>query len=164
MYVYGIEEHLAKTWLMLVGEQLSFVAQTITPAELQAQHYFVVTLHPTPKGSLAGVGLAIAEDDARSLASHMFDLAITELGAADVADACGELSNMFAGGVPGHVDSDLVLDLGLPARLTAEQFLSVLAASKVSGSYITQQREHHIQVIIFESLQLPPATGWSAAP
>ncbi|PTS86398.1 hypothetical protein DBR00_02255 [Pseudomonas sp. HMWF032] len=149
---------------MLVGEQLSFVAQAITPAELQAQHYFVVALHPTPKGHLAGVGLAIAEDDARNLASHMFDLAIAELGAGEVADACGELSNIFASGVPGHVDSDLVLDLGLPARLTAEQFLSVLAASTISGSYITQQREHHIQVIIFESLNLPPANGWSPAP
>jgi CheY-specific phosphatase CheX len=164
MHVYGIEEHLAKTWLMLVGEQLSFVAQTITAEELHAQHYFVVTLHPTPKGHLAGVGLAIAEDDARNLASHMFELAIAELNAADVADACGELSNIFAGGVPGHVDSDLVLDLGLPARLTAEQFLSVLASSTISGSYITQQREHHIQVIIFETLQLPPAIGWSPVP
>lgn len=164
MHVYGIEEHLAKTWLMLVGEQLSFVAQTITPAELHAQHYLVVTLHPTPKGHLAGVGLAIAEGDARNLASHMFDVASAELGAADVEDACGELSNIFASGVPGHVDSDLVLDLGLPARLTAEQFLSVLAASTISGSYITQQREHHIQVIIFETLQLPPAIGRSPAP
>lgn len=164
MHVYGIEEHLAKTWLMLVGEPLSFVAHAITPAELQAQHYFVVSLHPTPKGYLAGVGLAIAEDDARSLASRMFDMPLDELSAADVADACGELSNIFASGVPGHVDSDLVLDLGLPARLTAEQFLSVLASSTISDSYITQQREHHIQVIIFESMQLPPTTGWSLAP
>lgn len=164
MHVHGIEEHLANTWLMLVGEQLNFVAQTITPAELQAQHYFVVTLHPTPRGHLAGVGLAISEQDARHLASRMFDVAITELNAADVADACGELSNIFASGVPGHVDSGLVLDLGLPARLTAEQFLGVMGASTISGSYIARQGEHHIQVIIFESLELPTVTGRSPAP
>ncbi|OEC32787.1 hypothetical protein A7D25_22210 [Pseudomonas sp. 21C1] len=146
---------------MLVGESLCFSAQAIDHSALEAQHYFVVTLHPTPKGHLAGVGLAIAEDDARMLASRMFEVPLQALSAADVADACAELSNIFASGVPSHLSGDVVLDLGLPAPLSAQQFLSVLAASTISGSYITQQRNHCIQVIIFESLEIPPAIGWS---
>ncbi|MFZ3185974.1 MAG: hypothetical protein WA173_17745 [Pseudomonas sp.] len=163
MHLYAMEEHLTKTWQMLVGEDLSFSAQAICSQALLAQHYFVVTLHPTPSGHLAGVGLAIAEQDARKLTSQMFDLPESELSADDIADACGELCNVFASGVPTHITDQLTLDLGLPSRLSHAQFLLILAASTVSGSYIAHQQDRHIQVIIFETLEVPAAAGWSPA-
>lgn len=163
MHLHAMEEHLSKAWQMLVGEELSFCAQAICSQALLAQHYFVVTLHPHPAGHLAGVGLAIAEQDARKLASQMFDLPSNELSAADIADACGELCNVFASGVPTHITDKLTLDLGLPSPLSHEQFLIILAASTVSDSYIAKQQDRHIQVIIFEMLKVPADAGWSPA-
>jgi hypothetical protein len=163
MHLKAMEEHLSNTWQMLVGESLIFSAQNVCSQELLAQHYFVVTLHPLPTGHLAGVGLAIAEQDARKVSSQMFDMPSDELSAADITDACGELCNVFASGVPSHISEHLSLDLGLPSPLSHEQFLIVLAASTVSGSYIAHQHDRCIQVIIFESLEVPAAAGWSPA-
>lgn len=163
MHLNAIEEHLSNTWQMLVGESLAFSAQAVCTQELLAQHYFVVTLHPLPSGHLAGVGLAIAEQDARKVTSQMFDLPSDELSPADITDACSELCNVFASGVPSHISDNLTLDLGLPSPLSHEQFLIILAASTVCGSYIARQHDRHIQVIIFESLEVPAAAGWSPA-
>lgn len=163
MHLTEMEDHLSNTWQMLVGESLIFSAQNICTPELLTQHYFVVTLHPLPTGHLAGVGLAIAEQDARKVTSQMFDLPSEQLTAADITDACGELCNVFASGVPSHISEHLTLDLGLPSPLTHEQFLIILAASTVCGSYIARQHDRHIQVIIFESLEVPVAAGWSPA-
>jgi hypothetical protein len=163
MHLKAMEEHLSNTWQMLVGEPLSFSAQAVCTQDLQAQHYFVVTLHPLPSGHLAGVSLAITEQDARKVTSQMFDLPPDELSAADIIDACGELCNVFASGVPTQISEHLTLDLGLPSPLNHEQFLLILAASTVSDSYIARQQDRHIQVIIFESLEVPAAAGWSPA-
>jgi hypothetical protein len=163
MHLKAMEEHLNNTWQMLVGEQLSFSAQAVCTQDLQAQHYFVVTLHPLPSGYLAGVGLAITEQDARKITSQMFDLPTDQVSAADITDACGELCNVFASGVPTHISEHLALDLGLPSPLSHEQFLIILAASKVNCSYIARQQDRYIQVIIFESLEVPAAAGWSPA-
>jgi hypothetical protein len=163
MHLKAMEEHLSNTWQMLVGEPLNFCAQAVCTQELLAQHYFVVTLHPLPSGHLAGVGLAITEQDARKVTSQMFDLPTEALSPADITDACGELCNVFASGVPTHIGEHLTLDLGLPSPLSHEQFVIILAASTVSASYTARQQDRHIQVIIFESLEVPAAAGWSPA-
>ena len=155
MHLFGMEEHLSTTWRKLMGEELLFVAQSGLPVDVAAQHFFVVTLHPTPHGSLAGVGLAIAELDARRLAGRMFDEPEEVISDADITDACSELSNVFASGVPSHITDHPELDLGLPSALSAAQFLDILHTSSIKQSYLAAEGSHRIQVIVFESLALP---------
>jgi hypothetical protein len=161
MQLQAMEAHLAKTWKVLVGEDLNFCAQSICSQDLLTQHYFVVTLHPHPSGHLAGVGLAIGEQDARQLASQMFAQAANKLSSADIADACRELCNVFASGVPTHINKNLMLDLGLPSPIRHEQFRIILAASSVSSSFIARLPDRHIQVIVFDHLEIPEDAGWS---
>ena len=155
MHLFGMEEHLSTTWRKLMGEELLFVAQCGLPVDVAAQHFFVVTLHPTPHGSLAGVGLAIAELDARRLAGRMFEEPEETISEADITDACSELSNVFASGVPSHITDHPELDLGLPHALSATQFLDILRTSCIKQSYLAAEGSHRIQVIVFESLALP---------
>ncbi|TXG94422.1 MAG: hypothetical protein E6R09_17440 [Rhodocyclaceae bacterium] len=160
MHIQGMEDHLTQTWEMLVGEHLEFSCEKLQPAELMGQHYFVVTLHPTPSGYLAGVGLAISETDARKATSKMFDLPEAELTSDDIADACAELCNIFAGGVPNHVIEEITLDMGLPSRLEPEQFMLILQASQVTSIYLARIDERKMQVIVFDCLEAPAESGW----
>ena len=157
----GMEEHLAKTWRILAGEELCFSQQTLSDAELLAQHYFMVTLTPTPAGHLAAVGLVLDESDANWLTSHMFEMPEDQLSPADVVDACTELCNVFAGGVPSHISDNVTLDLGIPSRLSATQFSSILHASTLNGCYLAQNNNRHIQVMIFENLEIPADSQWN---
>lgn len=160
MHILGMEEHLTRTWEMLVGEHLNFSCENPQSADLIGQHYFVVTLHPTPSGYLAGVGLAISEPDARKATSKMFGLPESELTSDDIADACAELCNIFAGGVPNHVIEEITLDMGIPHRLESEQFMLILQASQVTSIYLAQIGERKMQVIVFDCLVAPAESGW----
>ncbi len=162
MQISGMEEHLATTWRKLMGEDLQFMVQPNAQADFATQHYFVVTLHPTSHGNLAGVGLAIAEHDARRLAARMFGESEDALSDADITDACSELSNVFASGVPRHITDQTQLNMGLPSAMGAAQFLDILASSCIKQSYLAGEGRSRIQVIVFESLATS-ATNYSAA-
>ncbi len=159
MQPQDMPHHLTTTWRTFMGEERVFTVQQSAVMEVsEGQRFFLITLHHASGVIPAGVGLSIAEQDACRLAARLFGEAQENLAEADITDACGELSNVFASGVTSHVGAYADLELGLPVSLSAEQFHQTLLGSAIRQCYLAS----HMQVIVFDPLVQPQA-AWPAA-
>lgn len=156
----GLEEHLSRTWQLLAGVPVRFVPTTVTAAALTAQRYTLVALRPCDSEQRGGVGLLLSEADARELSAAMFAKPETELSEEDIADACGELCNVVAGGVGPYLSQHETVDLGLPSSLRSDQFQRIYGASVIEGAFEAVHEGRRILVVIFEPMEIPPDTGW----
>lgn len=156
----GLEEHLSRTWQLLAGVPVRFVRTTVTAADMTAQRYYLVSLRPCESDQRGGVGLVLSEADARELTVAMFAKAEPELTEEDIADACGELCNVVAGGVGPYLSHHETVDLGLPASLRSDQFQRIFGASAIEGAFEAVHEGRRILVVIFEPMEIPPETGW----
>ena len=151
-----IEIKISQSWAVLAGSSLQFARDAVPAAPNWVAQHFIVPIQFVSDTVLGGVVVEISDDQARLLAAAMFDVATSDVSAADVQDACNELCNVFSACVSVAFSSCKESDLGLPRCLQADEFRRIFEASRLDGCFAARDANGFVTIYLFDPLHNDP--------
>jgi hypothetical protein len=149
-----IEARLDSVWEALAHETRSFrlVADVQRCVSQVGERRIVLPVCLIDAAHRAGVALIISEQDAKNLASVMFDLPHDQLTPSDIDDACGEACNIFSGCLVQYLLSGYLADVGLPEAMALQGYREISLASGIKALFEAGYNARRLTVILFDPL------------
>jgi hypothetical protein len=141
---------LSHAWEMLSGEKRAFewVYQPhMCPVYAEFSFVIPMTLHDD--GSTFAVGVLVERGAAATVAAAMFGDTIDDVPPEDLADACSEVCNIFSDSIARNLYPTETIDIGLPFKLTAVNYVNVFEASGEGDIYQSQANGNCLTVVVF---------------
>jgi hypothetical protein len=151
---HEIEARLSGVWEALARESREFrLVLDVQPSPVSdGERRIVLPVGLDDPSHRAGVALVISHEDAKTLASVMFDLAPAALEQSDIDDACAEACNVFSGCLVEYLPSGYLADIGLPEAMALEGYRKVSLASGVKALFEASQHDRRLAVILFDPM------------
>lgn len=151
--VETLASQLEPAWAFLSGHQRHFAPTTepMLPRPGETEHRVVLPVKLLNGSRLVAVGVMIDEDQAEAVARFMFGQPEGEVSEADLQDACLETCNVLASSVIKGCENPDVIDIGLPAEVSAQTYADLQAHAIVRVTLMSEiDHEHRIVVTVFD--------------
>ncbi|MGE5450572.1 MAG: hypothetical protein ACM3VZ_01845 [Acidobacteriota bacterium] len=149
----NLASQLEPAWAFLSGTQRRFEPTTlqILPRPGETEHRVVLPVKLRNGTRLVAVGVMIDQDQAEAVARFMFGQAEGPVSEADVQDACLEACNVLASSVIQGCENPIVIDIGLPHEVSAQQYAHLQTHANVRVTLMSEiDFEHRIVVTVFD--------------
>ncbi len=145
-----VSGELSRAWEMLSGETRAFewVYQPHM-CPVYAEFSFVIPMTVRDDGSTFAVGVLVERGGAATVAAAMFDDPIDNVPPEDLADACSEVCNIFSDSIARNLYPNETIDIGLPFKLTAANYVNVFEASGDGDIYQSRFNGNCLTVVVF---------------
>lgn len=143
---------LSRAWTALAGWPCEFESSNSAPSPQRGDACFLLPICMGEGMPPAGVLVLLGPNDARELALAMFGKPPEQVSAADVSDACAELTNIFSGCLIAALDHSEHAELGLPQGLDLTRSRALCHAAKAPFFRAKSEPAHRIAVLLINPL------------
>lgn len=143
---------LSRAWTALAGWPCEFEPSTNAPQPRQGDACFLLPICMGEGMPPAGVLVLLGPEDAQELTLAMFGKPPDQVSAADVRDACAELTNIFSSCLIAALDHSEHAELGLPEGLDLVRSRALCQAAQSPFFRAKSEPAHRIAVLLINPL------------
>jgi hypothetical protein len=126
----NVAAQLSRSWKMLAGSEVTITATEAPILTMdEAEHYLIMLADGYSESH--AVILHVARSDLVTLAATMFDMESSKICNEHTTDVGREICNVFGSYCAGLVAEDQRMEIGLPRRISKDEFDAMVANGSV---------------------------------